>query len=304
MKIVSPWILLVCLVCGLCAAVASGARAQQTGTQPRPAQTPAAQDEIQEGVTSRVVRVPVTVTDKKGQPVTGLTRNDFMVFEDKRPIQFDFLGESQEMEKQPIFIGVLMDTSGSTAGKLGFEKEAAKNFLYTVTSTRKDQAAFVTFDDAVMLRQDFTKNLDLLEKAIDNVKKPGTQTALYDAVWQFCDEKMRNASSTRRALVVITDGDDTYSRARLDDAIQIAQKTDTIVFAISTKGGFARRPPPPPAPPPTAPPASTTPSRSRRRPTPSSSPSRPRAGSPAAPSPASRPARSKTAATASCPRSE
>src|ERR1043166_2155427 len=215
MKIVSPWILLVCLVCGLCAAVASGARAQQTGTQPRPAQTPAAQDEIQEGVTSRVVRVPVTVTDKKGQPVTGLTRNDFMVFEDKRPIQFDFLGESQEMEKQPIFIGVLMDTSGSTAGKLGFEKEAAKNFLYTVTRTRKDQAAFVTFDDAVMLRQDFTKNLDLLEKAIDNVKKPGTQTALYDAVWQFCDEKMRNASSTRRALVVITDGDDTYSRARL-----------------------------------------------------------------------------------------
>jgi Ca-activated chloride channel homolog len=243
MKIVSPWVLLVCLVCGLCAAATSGARAQQTGAQPRPAQTPAAgqspQGDLQETTTSRVVRVPVTVTDKKGQPVTGLTRNDFMVFEDKRPIQFDFLGESQEIEKQPIFIGVLMDTSGSTAGKLGFEKEAAKNFLYTVTRTRKDQAAFVTFDDAVMLRQDFTKNLDLLEKAIDNVKKPGTQTALYDAVWQFCDEKMRNASSTRRALVVITDGDDTYSRARLDDAIQIAQKTDTIVFAISTKGGFA-----------------------------------------------------------------
>jgi Ca-activated chloride channel family protein len=131
-----------------------------------------------------------------------------------------------------------MDTTSSTSGKLGFEKEAAKNFLYTVTRTRKDQAAFVTFDDEVKLRQDFTRNLDLLEKAIDAVKKPGTQTALFDAVWQFCDEKMRAVSSPRRALVIITDGDDTYSRARIEDAISIAQKTDTIIFAISTKGGF------------------------------------------------------------------
>ncbi|PYS94775.1 MAG: hypothetical protein DMF65_14950 [Acidobacteria bacterium] len=154
------------------------------------------------------------------------------------PVEFDFLGESQEIEKQPIYIGVLMDTSSSTSGKLGFEKEAAKNFLYDATRTRKDWGAFVTFDDEVTLRQDFTKNLDLLEKAIDGVKKPGTQTALYDAIWQFCDEKMRSAGSTRRALVVITDGDDTYSRARIDDAIGIAQKTDTIIFAISTKGGF------------------------------------------------------------------
>src|SRR5919202_1958672 len=120
-----------------------------------------------------------------------------------------------------------MATSSSTAGKLGFEKEAAKNFLYEAVRVRKDQAAFVTFDDDVTLRQDFTKNLDLLEKAIDGVKKPGTQTSLYDAVWQFCDEKMRSASSTRRALVIISDGDDTYSRAHIEDAIKIAQKTDT-----------------------------------------------------------------------------
>jgi Ca-activated chloride channel family protein len=246
MKIARLSILLIVSACGLCAAATPPMYARQGGqttAQPRqtptPHATPAPQDEQVEGqVTARVVRVPVTVLDKKGQPVTGMTRNDFTVFEDKRPVQFDFLGESAEIEKLPIFIGVLMDTSGSTSAKLGFEKEAAKNFLYTVTRTRKDQAAFVTFDDDVMLRQDFTKNLDLLDKAIDGVKKPGTQTALYDAVWQFCDEKMRSASSTRRALVVISDGDDTYSRARIEDAIQIAQKTDTIIFAVSTKGGF------------------------------------------------------------------
>jgi Ca-activated chloride channel family protein len=243
MKIARPFILLTTLACALCGAAASprpampheGAQQQPT---PAPRQTPTPHDEVEGAVTSRVVRVPVTVLDKKGAPVVGLTRADFQIFEDKRPVQFDFLGEIRELEKLPIFIGVLMDTSSSTSGKLGFEKEAAKNFLYTVTRTRKDQAAFVTFDDEVKLRQDFTKNLDLLERAIDGVKKPGTQTSLFDAIWQFCDEKMRGVSSPRRALVVITDGDDTYSRARLDDAISIAQKTDTIIFAISTKGGF------------------------------------------------------------------
>jgi len=228
-----------CALFGAANAARTGAGAQTTAP-PRQTPTPTPQpDQVEGGVTvSRVVRVPVTVLDKKGVPVTGLTRNDFSVLEDKRVVQFDFLGEIRELEKLPIYIGVLMDTSGSTAGKLGFEKEAAKNFLYTVTRTRKDMAAFVTFDDEVRLRQDFTRNLDLLEKAIDSVKTPGTQTALFDAIWEFCDQKMRGVSSPRRALVVITDGDDTYSRARLEDAISIAQKTDTIIFAISTKGGF------------------------------------------------------------------
>jgi Ca-activated chloride channel family protein len=241
MKIARRLIFFAVLACGLTAAVAAARQtppnsgAQQT---PAPRPTPRPQDDIEDQVTARVVRVPVTVLDKKGAAVTGLSKNDFLVSEDKRPVQFDFLGEVKELEKLPIFIGVLMDTSSSTAGKLGFEKEAAKNFLYTVTRTRKDQAAFVTFDEEVQLRQDFTRNLDLLERAIDGVKRPGTQTSLFDAVWQFCDEKMRGVSSPRRALVVITDGDDTYSRARIDDAIGIAQKTDTIIFALSTKGGF------------------------------------------------------------------
>ena len=236
------WISFIALCCALfgAAAFACPSGAQQPAQTPAPRQTPTPQrEEVEGGVTvSRVVRVPVTVLDKKGAPVTGLTRGDFLVFEDKRPVQFDFLGEIKELEKLPIYIGVLMDTSSSTSGKLGFEKEAAKNFLYTVTRTRKDHAAFVTFDDEVKLRQDFTRNLDLLERAIDSVKKPGTQTSLYDAVWQFCDEKMRGVASPRRALVIITDGDDTYSRARIDDAIAMAQKTDTIIFSISTKGGF------------------------------------------------------------------
>jgi VWFA-related protein len=95
----------------------------------------------------------------------------------------------------------------------------------------------MTFDHEISLHQDFTDKLDLLDKAVDNVTKVGSQTALYDAIWQFIDEKLRNAPG-RRVVVVITDGDDTFSRADLEDVIDIAQRTETTIFAISTKEGF------------------------------------------------------------------
>src|SRR5438046_5059324 len=131
-----------------------------------------------------------------------------------------------------------MDTSPSTAGKLKFEQESAMNFIQTVIRPRKDRVLFATFDDQITLRHDFTDRLELLDSAVFAVKKTGEKTALYDAVWQFCDEKMRSAQG-RRALVVITDGVDTYSRADINDAIDIAQRTETTVFAISTKAGLS-----------------------------------------------------------------
>jgi Ca-activated chloride channel family protein len=130
-----------------------------------------------------------------------------------------------------------MDTSASTAGKLKFEQESAMNFIHTVVRPRKDRVLFATFDDEITLLQDFTDKLDLLDKAVDGVKKLGTHTALYDAVWQFCDEKMRSAPG-RRVIVLVTDGEDTYSRANIRDAIEIAQRTESTIFAISTKAGF------------------------------------------------------------------
>jgi VWFA-related protein len=180
------------------------------------------------------VRLPVTVTQKKNL-VTGLNRGDFVVLEDGVPQEVTFF--SDEKTNPPIYVGVLMDTSPSTAGKIGFSKEAAKNFIFTVTRLRKDKAAFMTFDHEIVLRQDFTDKLDLLDRAVDQVSKTGSQTALYDAIWQFSDEKLRNAPG-RRVIVLITDGDDTFSRAELKDAIDIAQRTETTIFGISTKAGF------------------------------------------------------------------
>jgi len=212
---------------------ATGVDAQK----PKATPTPSAQDPQIVDIVTRRVRLPITVLDKKGFFVSGLTKGDFQILEDKIPQQIDFFSDDIG-QTQPLNVGVLMDTSSSTLGKLKFEQESAINFIQLVVRPRKDRALFATFDDNVKLRQDFTDRLDLLEKAVFAVKELGHQTALYDAVWQFCDEKMRSVQG-RRVLVVITDGEDTYSHAELADAIDIAQRTETTIFAISTKAGFS-----------------------------------------------------------------
>jgi VWFA-related protein len=181
------------------------------------------------------VRLPIAVKDKQNNLVMGLSKGDFIVLEDGVEQEATFF--TNEKTNPPVFVGVLIDTSPSTAGKLEFSKRSAKDFIYTVTRLRKDKAAFLTFDNEITMYQDFTDKLDLLDKAVDQVKRVGTQTALYDAIWQFTDEKLRNAPG-RRVIVLITDGDDTFSRADLEDVIDIAQRTETTIYAISTKQGF------------------------------------------------------------------
>jgi Ca-activated chloride channel family protein len=209
--------------------------AQTAAPTPKPTPRPAPTPPPDEVVKIFEVRLPIAVKNKKNENVAGLTRDDFIVLEDKIPQEITFF--SDEKNNPPVYVGVLMDTSPSTAGKMKFSKEAAQNFIQTVVRLRKDKAAFMTFDNEIKLLQDFTDKQDLLFKAVDKVGKTGSQTALYDAIWQFCNEKLRTAPG-RRVLVVITDGDDTFSRADINDAIDLAQRTETTIFAISTKSGF------------------------------------------------------------------
>ncbi|HEX3281695.1 MAG TPA: VWA domain-containing protein [Pyrinomonadaceae bacterium] len=205
--------------------------------KPKPTPTPPPRDD-DEAITTfiRRVRLPITVMDKKGQFVPGLTKDDFLILEDKVPQQVETFSDDLG-EALPLYVVVLMDTSPSTAGKLKFEQESAMNFIHTVVRPRRDRVLFATFDDQINLRQDFTDKLDLLDKAVSGVKNLGTQTALFDAIWQFCDEKLRSVAG-RRVMVIVTDGEDTFSRADIRDAIDIAQRTETTIYAISTKAGF------------------------------------------------------------------
>jgi Ca-activated chloride channel homolog len=226
--------LLLVAFCGLIV-TSVPASAQRPKASPTPTPPVADQGQV-ERFEIRRVRLPITVVDKKGQFVPGLSRGDFVILEDKVAQQIETFSDDLS-ETLPLYVAVLLDTSPSTAGKLKFQQESAMNFIQTVVRPRKDQVLFGTFDDEVSLLQDFTDKLDLLDKAVFGVKKMGKQTALFDAVWQFCDEKMRSVQG-RRVLLLVTDGEDTYSRASLRDAIDIAQRTETTIFAISTKAGF------------------------------------------------------------------
>lgn len=216
-------------------AVALSVPAQKPKASPSPT-PPGGDPQGTEKIFVRRVRLPITVTDKKGQFVGGLTKDDFVILEDKVPQAIETFSDDLSLTT-PLYIAVLMDTSPSTAGKLKFQQESAMNFIQTVVKPRKDRVLFGTFDDEITLLQDFTDRLDLLDKAVYSVKKMGKQTALFDAIWQFCDEKMRSVPG-RRVLLVVSDGEDTYSRANIRDAIDIAQRTETTIFAISTKAGF------------------------------------------------------------------
>ncbi len=177
------------------------------------------------------VRLPISVINKKKQFVSGLTGRDFIVLENGRRQKVTSF--TDEKNSPPIYVGVLMDTSPSTRAKLDFTKDGIKSLVYSITRLRKDKAAFMTFDHEVKLRQDFTDKIDLLDAAIDRVNESGQQNSLYDAIYQFCDEKLRNAPG-RRAIIVISDSKDTFSRAKLRDAIDIAQRTETAIFIVST----------------------------------------------------------------------
>ncbi|HEX5080578.1 MAG TPA: VWA domain-containing protein [Blastocatellia bacterium] len=187
-------------------------------------------------VTSNV-SLPVTVTNKNNGFVVDLKETDFQVIEDKIPqtiISFN------PLSNLPIDVAMLMDTSNSVKPKLKFERDAAYSFLETVLKYRQDRALLATFDSQVELHQDLTNRLDLLTKAIDRIKAQGG-TKMYDAIYSVCEEKMMSPTTLgrRRVMVVITDGEDTESERSLQDAIDIAQRSETTIYVISTKaGGF------------------------------------------------------------------
>jgi len=191
------------------------------------------QDDTPQVVRALEVRLPIAVKDKD-KFVTGLTVRNFEVYEDgKRQNILNFMSPSQ----LPLNIAVLMDTSNSVKLKLPFEKDAAEDFVATVTTfRRKDQVLFATFDSDVELHQDFTDAQEPLIRAIKSVKAGG-YTRLYDGVYRIIEEKMANlqGSDARRIIVVLSDGDDTASERSLRDAIEMAQRYDVTIFGISTK---------------------------------------------------------------------
>ena len=220
------------LIVAITLLVGVGAFAQKPATNPAQTKPPQRADNPQKiGVLD--VRLPISVKQNK-KFVGGLTVNNFEVYEDgKRQKIEKFIAPSQ----LPLNIAVLMDTSNSVKLKLPFEKDAAEDFVATVTTfRRKDQVLFATFDSDVELHQDFTDSQEPLIRAIKAVKAGG-YTKLYDAVYRVVEEKMASlqGSDARRIIVILSDGEDTASERTMRDAIEMSERYDVTIFGISTK---------------------------------------------------------------------
>jgi VWFA-related protein len=187
------------------------------------------------------VNLTFTVTDHRGRFVNNLQQQDFALLDDQRaPAQvYSFTQQTN----QPLRVGLVIDASTSIRARFKFEQQAATEFLLDILRPRTDRAFIMGFDVSSYVTQGFTNNPDLLETGLNRLK-PGGGTALYDAVYKACrDQMLKNVpanAEVRKALILVSDGDDNQSRAYLDDAIKMCQRAETTIFAISTNTSPSR----------------------------------------------------------------
>jgi VWFA-related protein len=180
------------------------------------------------------VNVLFIATDRHGKFVRNLNQNDFSFYDDHKPVQ-SILNFRRETDL-PIQMGLLVDVSGSVHGRFGFEKEAATGFLRHIIRPGFDKAFVVGFNKQSKLTQDFTDNLAALAAGVQRLNNGGG-TALYDAIYKACKDKLLSEHSDhpiRKAIVVLSDGEDNQSEHSRGQAIEMAQRAEVLIYAIST----------------------------------------------------------------------
>jgi VWFA-related protein len=179
------------------------------------------------------VNLLFTVSDKKGRFVTDLSKQDFDIVESKKQQSIlEFVAESN----LPLRLGVLIDTSNSIRDRFRFQQEAAVEFINSVMRPEQDKAVVVAFDTSAELVSDLTSDVETLAKSVRDLR-PGGGTSLYDAIYFTCRDKLMQDQPRhkyRRAMVILSDGDDNNSRYTREQALEMAQKADVVIYTIST----------------------------------------------------------------------
>src|SRR5215472_15976240 len=172
------------------------------------------------------VNVVFTVTDKRGRRVTDLKQNDVQVMDDNKPP-----AEIRSFHAEtnlPLQVGLLIDASNSVRDRFKFEQESASEFLNQTIRRKYDEAFVIGFDVTPEVTQDFTDDTEKLSLGVRSLR-PGGGTALYDALYYACRDKLlkheRNIA-TRRAIILLTDGDDNQSHVTREEAIEMAQRAE------------------------------------------------------------------------------
>ncbi len=180
------------------------------------------------------VHVLFTATDRHGKFVRNLNENDFVVLDDHKPPQ-EIVSFRHDTDL-PLELGLLVDTSGSVQGRFGFEQEAAVSFLQRTLRPNFDRAFVMGFNSKSQVTQDFTDNVKLLQTGVERLHDGGG-TAIYDAIYKACRDKLITATSDRperRAIIVVSDGEDNQSEVTRAQAIEMAQRAEVMIYAIST----------------------------------------------------------------------
>src|SRR5581483_11021195 len=186
------------------------------------------------------VNVVFTVTDKHGHYVKDLKKNDFRVLDDNKPaLQIRSFRNETDL---PLQVGLLVDASNSVRDRFKFEQEAAIEFLNQIIRHNYDRAFVIGFDTTPEVTQDFTDNTELLSKGV-HALRAGGGTAMYDALYFACRDKLLKEGRTgpaRRAIILLSDGDDNQSRVTREEAIDMAQRAEVIIYTISTNVSGAK----------------------------------------------------------------
>ena len=215
---------------------ADAPKADATKTDPPKQDPPASNDDAAATIRKTVneVNVVFTVTDKHGHYVRDLKKDDFRVMDDNRPAAeiSSFHTESD----LPLQVGLLVDASNSVRDRFKFEQESAIEFLNQTIRPKYDKAFVVGFDVTPEITQDFTDNTEDLSHGV-RMLRPGGGTAMYDALYFACRDKLMKsgqAGPVRRAIILLSDGDDNQSHVTREEAIEMAERAEVIVYTIST----------------------------------------------------------------------
>lgn len=202
------------------------------------AETPISDDSSDSILTIRKrvdeVNVLFIATDRHGKFVRNLGQTDFNILDDHKPVQ-SIVNFRRETDL-PLKLGLLVDVSGSVHSRFQFEQEAATSFLQSTIRPGFDKAFVLGFNSRQQVAQDFTDNVSLLSGSIQRLHEGGG-TALYDAIYAACHDKMIKEQSdhpTRKALIILSDGEDNQSEHTRAQAIEMAQRAEVLLYAIST----------------------------------------------------------------------
>ncbi len=212
----------------------------KSGRAPQPAPSPQNQDKRTNDqkktgdetirIDTDLVMLNATVINDRGRFVAGLKRNDFSVYEDGVKQQIEYFNTG---DREPISLGIVFDTSGSMIDKIDGVRDAVEHFVKAVAPG--DEIFLIRFSSDAELAQDFTDDKRRILSAVDRLRPFGS-TALYDAIAMGL-ERAGEGKHRKRALMLLTDGNDTSSEIKLDEAVELARKSEVIIYALGIGHG-------------------------------------------------------------------